>query len=62
MVGQPQCDLILAVSQFEVEAIVDRKYGTAQLKMKIIFLQINLLLTANMNSSKSQTTEAAQRT
>ena len=59
---QPKCDLILTVSQFGVEAMVHRKDGTAQPMMKIVFLQIRLLLTPNMNTSKSQTTVTPQRT
>ena len=48
------------VSQFGVEAVVHREQATAQLMMKIISLQINLLLTPNINTSKSQTATAAQ--
>ena len=51
----------MTVSQFDVEAIVYR-YVTAQLMIKMIFLEINLLLTPSMTSVKSQTTAAAQKT
>ena len=50
----------MAVSQLKVEAIV-LAYESAQLRIKMIFLQIELLLTANAYWSRSVTTVAAQK-
>ena len=62
--GQPRCDLIVTVSQFQVD--VDARWcgrTAAQLMIKMIFSEINLLLlTPSMTLIKSLTTGSSTET